>query len=75
MHGNLNSDFEFSEGVYDFPPSLDQRIEIAEKEIEMQNATIASLQRDGHVTTDASRQLGALLVKLRALLKMKIAAR
>ena len=60
--------------LYEFPTLLDQRIEIAEREIERQAATIASLTRDDHETEDASRHLSALLMKLDDLLRMKIKA-
>ena len=61
--------------LHEFPTVLDQRIKIAEREIERQAATIASLTRDDHETEDASRHLNALQIKLNDLLRMKIKAK
>jgi hypothetical protein len=54
---------------YKFLPSLDEEIDFAQKEIEQQERTIASLTSDGHETTDASRHLIDLLATLNTLLQ------
>ena len=68
MRSNLNR-------VYELPTSLDQRIEIAEREIERQETTLATLASDGHETTDASRHLVDLLRALTGLIRMKTEAK
>ena len=60
---------------YEFPPPLDQQIEFLQREIEKQEATLASLTEEGHETTDAQRRLVYLLTTLNELLRMKIEAR
>jgi hypothetical protein len=61
--------------LYEFPTSLDQQIEAAQREVERTDATIAVLKSDGHETADASRHLIKLLTTLDTLLQLKIEAR
>jgi hypothetical protein len=61
--------------LYVSPPSLDEQIEFDQREIEKQEATIASLTSDGHEITDAKMRLVYLLKTLDALLRMKIETR
>jgi hypothetical protein len=61
--------------LYDSPPILDERIVVLQREIQMQESTLASVMGDGHDTTDAKRHLVNLLTTLTALLQMKIEAR
>ena len=60
---------------YELPSTLDQRIEVVQREIKKQQAMLASLTGDGHETTDASRHLVDLLTTLTGLVQMKIEAR
>ena len=55
--------------LYVSPPSLDEHIKFAQREIERQEATIGSLTSDGHETTDAKRHLVHLLTRLNTLLQ------
>ncbi len=60
--------------VYEFPTSLDQRIEIVEREIDRQTALIANLTRYGHGTTVANTRMVYLLTTINDLLQTKIEA-
>ena len=53
---------------------LEQRIEGTEREIRMQEATIASLSIGGHEVTDATRHLNRLLETHAALVRARMKA-
>jgi hypothetical protein len=52
-------------------PPLDPQIDQIQKEIKRQQATIAALTAEGHVVTDATRQLNWLIGKRDALLQSR----
>lgn len=63
----LFSHLDFSESAPPFDPLIDQ----IQKEIERQQATVAALAAEGHVVTDATRQLNRLIGKRDALLQSR----
>ena len=60
----LFSHLDFSESAPPFDPLIDQ----IQKEINRQQGTIAALTAEGHIVTDATRQLNRLIGKRDALL-------
>jgi|tagenome__1003787_1003787.scaffolds.fasta_scaffold20943025_2 hypothetical protein len=54
------------------PSALARKIEDTEREIHRQEATIASLTAEGHVVTDAARQLNELLRTLAGLVRERM---
>jgi hypothetical protein len=58
--------------LYVSPPSLDEQIQFMQREIDKQEATLASRTEEGHETTDAKKRLVFLLTTLNDVLRMKI---
>ena len=52
-------------------PPFDPQIDQIQKEIKRQQATIAALAAEGHVVTDATRQLNRLIGKRDAILQSR----